>query len=82
MTFFGFLRIRPKTLPAGLFLRFFPQMATQTKPFPQKPQQNTKVTWRKHGTFSKNTKQQNPKFRRNNVVRLRRRDTLTEISVK
>jgi hypothetical protein len=65
MTFFGFLRIRPKTLPAGLFLRFFPQMATQTKPFPQKPQQNTKVTWRKHGTFSKNTKQQNPKFRRN-----------------
>jgi hypothetical protein len=53
---FGFLRIRPKTLPAGLFLTFFPQIANEQQPFPQKPTQNPNSAWRKHRLFSKNTK--------------------------
>jgi hypothetical protein len=58
--FFGFLRIRPKTLPAGLFLTFLTQMANEQQPFPQKPTQNPKSAWRKQGLFSK---MQNHKIR-------------------
>jgi hypothetical protein len=56
MANFEYLRIRPKSLPAGLFLLFLTQMATQTKPFPQKPTLRTNSAWRKQGPFSKNTK--------------------------
>jgi hypothetical protein len=53
---FGFLRIRVKTLPTGLFLPFFQQMANEQTLFPQKPTQNPKSTWRKPRLFCKNTK--------------------------
>jgi hypothetical protein len=37
MANFEYLRIRVKTLPAGLFLRFFSQTANQKVYIPQKP---------------------------------------------